>query len=440
MTMMMPPQSFPHLRCVNCGDATTLGPHFFGCPNCRTGDQGWPLEVVYDYAGFEASDILKRWGAHDGSLWRFRDLLPLPQNVSPITLQEGGTPLVALDVSGPGRLWVKDETRNPTGAFKDRFHTVSLSMARALGYAKVTASTTGNHGTSMAAYAAKGQLRSLVFCDPRAPEVQRRVMQLFGAHVGVLGERGDHLQWLVRERGWYPSTYMSPMPVATPYGVEGYKTIGYEVYFQLGRRFPAYMLVPVAMGDVLYGPWKGFRELQHLGAEGALPRMVAVQAAGCDPIVQGFRHRANEVPVHSSPDTIAVSIADPTAGPASLKALYDSDGLAISVTDAAIIEAMRVLARSGIVVEPSSAASVAGALLMRQRAEINVHDDVVCLLTGSGVKWPDHLLHAIDAHELQDQDPTTVRAWIESFDTEAPGQRDMPPARMFTEGTNGGLS
>jgi threonine synthase len=414
---MTPPISFPHLRCTNCGEIATLGAHFFGCSNCRAAGHNAPFEVVYDYVRLEASDILKNWYPHDGALWRFRELLPVPQDVHPITLGEGGTPLVALDLPGPGRLWVKDETRNPTGAFKDRFHTVSLSMAKALGYTKVTSSTTGNHGTSMAAYAAKGQFRSLIFCDPRTPEVQRRLMQLFGAHVGVLSERGGHLEWLVKQRGWYPSTYMSPMPVGTPYGVEGYKTIGYEIYFQLGGRFPAYMLVPVAMGDVLYGPWKGFRELQCLGAGGSLPRMVAVQAAGCDPIVQGFRQRADEVPIHPRPQTIAVSIADPTGGAVSLKALYESDGLAVAVTDEAIVEAMRLLARSGIVAEPSSAASVAGALLMRQRAEIGASDDVVCLLTGSGVKWPDHLLHAAEVHELRDHDPATVRLWIEAFDT-----------------------
>jgi threonine synthase len=241
-------------------------------------------------------------------------------------------------------------------------------------------------------------------------------MQVFGARVAVLSERGDYLEWLVKERGWYPSTHMSPMPVGTPYGVEGYKTIAYEVYFQLGRRFPTSMVIPVAMGDVLYGPWKGFRELQQLGAGGPLPRMVAVQAAGCDPIVQGFSRRAKEVPVHSNPRTIAVSIADPTAGSTSLKALYDSDGLAISVTDGAIVEAMRVLARSGIVVEPSSAASLAGVLLMRERAEVGPEDDVVCLLTGSGVKWPDDLVYVADLHELRDQDPAAVRSWIEAFD------------------------
>jgi threonine synthase len=408
--------TFPYLRCVQCSETAPLGPQFFGCPRCSSQGHPAPFEVVYDYEALRGADTLERWGDREGSLWRFRELLPLSRDATPITLQEGGTPLVRLDVPGPGTLWVKDETRNPTGAFKDRFHTVSLSVAKELGYTKATSSTTGNHGTSMAAYGAKGHLRCLVFCDPQAPELQRRFMQFFGAHVGIVGERAEYLEWLVKTRGWYPSTYMSPMPVGTPFGVEGYKTIGYEIYFQLNRRFPRYIVVPAAMGDVLYGPWKGVSELHRLGASGSLPRMVAVQAAGCDPIVEGFRGRMHDVPVHPSPKTIALSIADRTGGAVSLKALYDSDGLAVAVSDDAIIDAMRLLAGSGIAAEPSSAASVAGALLMQQRGDIEGGDDVVCVLTGSAFKWPDHLLYAMRSRELHDDDPATVRSWVQGFD------------------------
>jgi threonine synthase len=371
---------------------------------------------VYDYPLLRGQDTLRAWAARDGGLWRFRELLPLPVDAAAITLEEGGTPLVRIDLPGPGKIWVKDETRNPTGAFKDRFHAVSLSMARALGCRKVTASTTGNHGTSLAAYSVKGHLTCLVFCDPQAPEIQRRLMQLFGARVAVMQNRRDLLTWLVRERGWYPSTYMSPMPVGTPYGVEGYKTIAYEVYYQLGERMPTHMLVPVAMGDGLYGPWKGFRELELLGANGPLPKMVAVQAAGCNPLVEGFRQRATEVPVHPSPQTFAVSIADDTGGSISLRALYESDGTAIAVTDDQIREAMRVLAGLGIAVEPSSAASVAAVSILQQQHRFKEGDDVVCLLTGAGVKWPDSVLDAMVPHEVVDEDPEAVRAWIGGFD------------------------
>jgi threonine synthase len=409
------------LACRRCRAERPLAACFHGCAACaRPGDRA-PLEVAHDLATLRAAGLLATWRARPGGLWRFRELLPLPDGAEPVTLEEGATPLVRLVHDGPGRIWLKDETRNPTGAFKDRLHAVALSMARVLGFRKATAATTGNHGTALAAYAARAGLAALVFCDPRAPGVQRRLMQLFGARVAVLPERGAHLAWLVAERGWYPSTGMTPDPVANPYGVEGYKTIGFEIFFQLGERFPGRVLVPTSGGDALYGPWKGFRELAALGAPGSPPRMVAVQAAGCDPIVQGFRAGASTVPVHPAPRTIAVSIADETGGPISLAAIRESGGSAVAVDDGAIVAAMRALARQGIAVEPSSAAPVAAALAAAGRGELGVDEDVVCVLTGAGGKWPDALLEALEPRELRDATPAAVRAWIEAADREAGG-------------------
>lgn len=406
----------PSLRCVGCGVVVPLGPNFEGCLVCAAQGKAEPYEVIYDYSSLRKAETLTKWETRPGGVWRFRELLPLPEEAHPISLEEGGTPLIQLKIPGKGRIWVKDETRNPTGSFKDRFHTISVSMAKNLGYQKVTASTTGNHGTSLAAYATKGALRSLVFCDPRSPEIQRRLMQLYGAWVAVMASRREHLAWLVRERGWYPSTYMTPMPVGTPFGIEGYKTIGYELFFQLGGRMPGRVLVPVAMGDILYGPWKGFKELRELGASGPLPKMIGIQAAGCDPIVQAFNRRETEVPVHPDPRTIAVSIGDETGGTIGLRAIYESGGSAVSVSDDAIVKAMRMLARDGLVVEPASAAPVAAVLKQQASGELGMGEDAVCILTGSGVKWPDALTYALENHELREENPETVRAWIRAID------------------------
>jgi threonine synthase len=403
----------PELRCVRCDAVASWGPAFEGCPACREEPRA-ALEVVYDYAAIAAQGTLRAWSARPGGLWRFRELLPVPVDVPVVSLAEGGTPLVRLQgIEGP-RIWLKDETRNPTGSFKDRLHAVSLTVARTLGFGKAVAATTGNHGTALAAYAARAGMDALVFCDPRAPLVQRRLMQLFGARVVVLADRGAHVAWLVRERGFYPSTGMTPEPVGSPYGVEGYKTIAYEVYFQLGGQFPGRVLVPTSGGDAIYGPWKGFRELRALGAPGALPRMVAVQAAGCDPIVRGWRAGASTVPVHPDPRTIAVSIADETGGPASLRAVAESGGTAEAVSEEAILDAMRRLARQGIAVEPSSAAAVAAALGLAARGELATDEDVVCVLTGAGAKWPDALVDALTPRELADASPSAVRAWIDA--------------------------
>jgi threonine synthase len=404
----------PRLKCRTCGKEYPLGPYFTGCPDCADQGRIGPIEVTYDYDALRRRGLLQGW-TNPAGVWTFFEILPLAPGETPISLSEGNTPLIRMR-SAPGRLWIKDETRNPTGAHKDRFHSVAVSMARALGIRKVTASTTGNHGTSLAAYAAKADMQCLIFCDVRSPAVLRQAMQVYGARVATFSKRQQHLEWLVRERGWYPSTAMTPMPVGTPYGVEGYKTIAYEIFFQLGARMPARVVVPVAVGDILYGPWKGFRELQVLGADGAPPRMHAVQAAGCDPIVQGFNDRAKQVPVHPNPQTIATSIADETAAAVSLETLYESDGTAERVADDEIVAAMRALAREGILAEPAGAASVAAALAMQRRGELDPEEDVVCIVTGGGIKWPDELARAAEPHELRDEDSKAVRAWLDAYD------------------------
>ena len=406
----------PRLRCLRSGQEFPIGPYFKGSPATSEDDRMASLEVTYDYDWHHTNGTLESWSKRPHGVWSYRELLPLPDMLEPVTLIEGGTPLIRLPRPGPGRLWLKDETRNPTGAFKDRFHTVSISMAKVLGFTKATASTTGNHGTSLAAYSAKAGLKCLVFADPNRPEIQRRLIQLYGAQLAVLTDRNQHLSWLVNERGWYPSTGMTPMPICNPYGLEGYKTMAYEIYFQLGAKMPDRVLAPVAGGDALYGPWKGFVEIQRLGASGPLPKMFAAQAEGCDPIVQGFKAHADQVPVHPAPQTIALSIADPTGGEHALTALYQSNGGAEAVSDDALIDAIRLLAGIGIAAEPSATAAVAAALAQQSRGEITADEDIVCIVTGSAVKWPDTMPLAFTQKALCDERPEAIRAWISSFE------------------------
>jgi threonine synthase len=404
----------PLLVCRRCGAESALQEHIEGCLTCADNGSRSGQDVRYDLAAYRGRELLRTWAQREAGLWSFRELLPLPHEEAPVTLGEGGTPLWRLDVPGPGRIWIKDETRNPTGAFKDRFQSVVVSMARSLGYQKVLASTTGNHGCSLAAFSARGRLQSLVFIDPRSSELQKRLIQFFGARLVSTADAQRHIVRLVRERGWYPCTGSTPMPVATPFGVEGNKTIAFEIYYQLGRRMPSRMVVPVSVGDVIYGPWKGFKELLQLGAEGPAPRMFAVQSSGCDPIVSGFRQGLNEVPVHPDPHTIALSIGDRTAGSHTLTSLYDSRGGAEAVTDGQILTTVRLLADRGIAAEPSAAASVAAALLQQERGEIGAEEDVVCLLTGTAMKWPELLPARNDSHLLSDADAAAIDAWLDA--------------------------
>ena len=374
------------LECTGCGAQYGLGAYFFGCPGC-----GAALEVSYDEAAAGAVVSLEMWARRAATVWRYAELLPLRAGEERVTLGEGGAPLVRVPRTGRNPLsflYLQNETVTPTFAFKDRFHTVAVSMARRLGYDRVVCSTTGNHGMSAAAYAARAGMRCVVLADPRAPAGQRDWMRLFGATVVVEMNRKPPLRAFVEEHGWYPSTYMTPMPVATPYGVEGYKTMAYDAVMALGRA-PDHYLFPVAAGDGLYGPWKGFQELRRLGLIDSLPKVHGVQAAGCNPVVQAVEQGLEEVPVHPAPETIALSIADDTGGRITLRAIRESGGTAVEVTDEAIVEALRRAARVGVIPEPASAAALAGAWELADREVIRPGDFVVCCITGAGPKWPD---------------------------------------------------
>lgn len=382
------------LRCVNCRAEYPLGPMLEGCPACAATPRRAALEVTYDWESLDSERLLAAWRkAEHRSLWRFRELLPVAAGSPPLSLGEGGTPLVHLRRSATNpleRLYVKNETVNPTWAFKDRFHAVSVSMARDLGYKRLIASSTGNHGNSLAAYGAAAGMATLILADPRAPAVQRELMALHGASVVLIEERQAALRDYVRNDGWYPSTYMTPLPVSTPYGVEGYKTIAYEVALELPDE-PDHVLFPVAAGDGLYGPWKGFREMHELGMLTAPPRMHGVQATGVKPIVEAFEQGLEEPLFCEDPQTIALSIADRTGGSVALLAITESRGGAVDVSEQEIVAAVRFLARQGIAVEPASAASVAGAWKQVREGVIDPSEVVVCILTGAAVKWPETL-------------------------------------------------
>ena len=393
------------LTCTRCAAQYPLEPMFFGCPACVDEAEGGAaaLTVAYDYRAIASGLNVEDWGRAGHGIWRFDALLPLRDPAAQISLGEGNTALVrpraVCESTGLSNLYIKNETTNPTWAFKDRFHASSVSMARSLGYTRVTASTTGNHGASAAAYsAAAGMDSCIILCHPESSMLQRDMIALYGGHAFVLEDRFQYLDTLIRDHDYYPSTTMTPMPTGTPFGVEGYKTIAFEIFVQLGGQIPDRMFCPIAAGDALYGPWKGFSEMRALNLADRNPVMHGVQPAGCNPYVQSFRQGRSEVIVHPDPSSIALSIRDDTGGPAALQAIYDSGGDATDVTEEEIIEAVRLLARSGYLVEPSSAASVAGAIKAARAGRLASDETVVCLVTGSGAKWPEVMSELVD-HE-----------------------------------------
>ena len=398
------------LICVDCKAEFDLGAFFEGCPKCL--EQGKPaaLEVAYNYDAIRPD--FEAWARGYGGMWKFKDLLP-PSDEHIVTLGEGDTPLVKIrtlgEEVGHPEFYIKNETCNPTWSFKDRLNSCAVSMAKQLGFTKVTTATTGNHGSSAAAYATAAGMQAAIFYHTESPDVQKNAGLAYGASV-ISGYTifAKYALPMIKEHDWYPCYVMSPMPIANPYGVEGYKTIAYEIAFQFEQQVPDYQFHPVSAGDGLYGTWKGYTELKQYGIIDKIPKMYAAQAADCNPVVQSLEQGLDEVLVHPHPRTIALSISDDTGNKLVLKAVRESGGGGVSVTDAEILSAMRLLAKGGVIAEPASATSVAGALKLIKEGIIKKDERVVCVVTGTGVKWPEILADNVEESVVDGNDVAAV--------------------------------
>jgi threonine synthase len=344
-----------------------------------------------------------------GRLWDYAALLPVREPGEVRCLGEGNTPLLRIDSLnreiGLPNLHLKLESVNPTGSFKDRLHSVTMTAARELGFNRAVLSTTGNSGAAAAAYAALNGVKLTAILNPKAPQEARRQMQLFGAVTAPQGgEDSDAMppaqlmESLTSDHGFYPCTLMGTFAgPANPYGVEGYKTIAFEVRAQLGRA-PDRMCVPTSGGDALYGPHKGFLDMWKLGITDSLPRMTACQAEGAAFVVRSRLLGLNHIePVE--PNTVAISIGDPTGSEAILMAINESGGDAWDASDAEILDAMLLLGKYGICVEAASATPIAALRRQIWDGNIDPGESVVAVLTASGMRWMSQIEEAI-GHQI----------------------------------------
>jgi threonine synthase len=400
------------LRCVFCGAEAPIGTLPVGCQACDA-QPAAPLEVVYDDAGFEPEDLNDAI-AH---LRQFRQ--PIEGSALVSLGRSASTPLVPVPKLGPD-LWVKNETTNATWSHKDRTHEVSVGAARLLGSRGVVASSTGNHGAAAAAHATKAGLPSLVFCHPDASDIAMLMIRAYGGVVAQLSP-DDARQLLsdVVDDGWFPATTMDPAVSvkSNPYGAEGYKSIAYEVVEAL-QRLPATVLVPSASGDTLYGVMKGFAEVAEL-VGGRMPRIVGVQPTGAAPLILSMEV-GHSVRVDDA-KSVALSIADPFTGRHALIALQRWGGSAVAVTDDSIVAAVKALAAEGLLVEPASAAGLAGYWDLRDAGQIDTTGPTVLLVTNSGAKWPRELAEEFPGSALRTSDE--VRAELQRKTTLAGGER-----------------
>ena len=385
-------------RCLRCGRVTALDDRVIGCERCAAAGFGVPMVPIQDRsAGPDKPDQTNKADKADkpgkpapapagrGAMWRWAELL-VPCG-EPVSLGEGGTPLVRLDGIGlPGRVLLKYEGANPTGSFKDRLASGAVSRARHRGAGTVALASSGNAGISAAAYAASAGLTCVVISTPGLPEPTEAILDALGARLILTDTSADRWRALhtgVESLGWYPLTnYLLPPVASHPAGVHAYRTIAYEIAESMRWQVPDWVVVPVSRGDGLFGIWAGFVDLYELGWTATVPRMLAVERF---PSLSDAMQRDLEQPerVADGDPNQARSIGDRLATTMSLLTVRHSDGTAVSCDDEQLWAAWRVLASTGIVLELASAAALHGARQLAETGALSDESTVVLLATAA---------------------------------------------------------
>ena len=369
------------LRCIECGEELDDRSEIL-CRAC-----GGLLEFVLE-DGFPTKEGL--FGPKGPGIWRFGAALPVDKT-SVVTLGEGQTPLVpCANMTGIGEvgLYVKNEGQNPTGSFKDRGITVAVSNARSIGAKTLVCASTGNTSASASAYAARAGIRSVVLV-PSGKIAAGKLLQarIYGSKIVRVEGNFDRSMKMVlglvsKKKGFYL------VNSANPYRIEGQKTAAYEVCWEL-KAVPDYVVLPVGNAGNISAYWKGFEELFGWGIVKKKPKMVGVQASGAAPMAEAFLNGRERIKPWDSPETVAsaIRIGNPVSWRKALKAVKESDGFLLDVTDREILAAQgKLAALDGMFVEPASAAPLAA--IRKLKGKIERGAKVVCVATGSGLKDP----------------------------------------------------
>lgn len=366
------------IYCFACGTSHDPLSLLGVCERC-----GMPLRVDYDLASIPLT--LEELSDRPATLWRYRELLPLNADDA-VTLAEGFTPLLPV----AARVWVKDESRNPTGSFKARGMALAVSMAKQLGATALSAPSAGNAAGALSAYGARAQLPVTVAMPEDTPKPFFDECELYGATVhrvrGTIADAGRFL----REHG--PKNAYGVSTLREPYRIEGKKTMAYELVEQMEGEVPDVVLYPTGGGTGLVGMWKAFDEMEALGwiPEGKRPRFVSVQAAGCAPVVKAFHEKAQSTQPwdHAQTRAYGLRVPAPLGGFICLRALRATNGTAIAIEEEEMQQATADLAaRSGIDVCPEGGAAWAALSRLQESGYIRPTDNVVVFNTGTGLKY-----------------------------------------------------
>ncbi len=378
-----------HVECTVCARHHPPDRALTVCEAC-----GQMLAVRYDLPRVAAAVTKDALARRPPGMYRFRELLPLGPSEDPITLGEGGTPLVPLPRLGARlglrHLWAKDEGQNPTGTFKARGLGMAITRARTLGARGLMIPSAGNAGGAAAVYGARAGLPVAVMVPCDTPEAALAEAALAGAHVftvdGTIADAGRAIGAVAPQMGW-----LDLATLKEPYRLEGKKTMGLELAEQLGWDAPDMLVYPTGGGTGLLGIWKAYEELGAMGWVGAAPpRFVAVQAEGCAPLLRAWEEKAETTSPWENAVTSApgLRVPSPFAGRQMLRILRDSGGFPRVVGDGAIVEAQRLLARvEGIWTAPESAATLAALLQMKEEGVVSATTRVVLIHTGAGIKY-----------------------------------------------------
>ncbi len=378
-----------HLECAACGARHEARRLQNLCREC-----GKPLLVRYDLERAARSLTRESLKGRRADLWRYREVLPVEHEENIVSLGEGWTPLLHAARLGEGlglrRLFIKDESQNPTQSFKARGMAAAVSMAKELGARKLAVPSAGNAAGALAAYAARAGLEAFIFMPRDTPRANVVECEQTGAHVtlvdGLITDCGAEVARRKDGEGWFDVSTLKE-----PYRVEGKKTLGYELAEQFGWELPDCIVYPTGGGTGLVGMWKAFEEMERMGWIGPKrPRMVSVQSATCAPVVRAFERGERFAAEFENASTVASGLRVPKAigDFLILDAIRESGGAALAVSDEELLAAVReVGAAEGLFVAPEGAACLPALKVLLERGEVRPEESVVLFNTGAGVKY-----------------------------------------------------
>lgn len=383
-----------HLECPKCKKKFNHKELNQLCSSC----QG-PLLVRYDLKAVKDNFKKDSLSSRSYNLWRYKELLPIEDEKNIVSLGEVITPIIKLEKLsrklGVENLYLKDEGFNPGGSFKSRGAALGISKAKELGVKAFAMPTNGNAGAAWATYAAKADIKAFIVMPKDAPIITRNECQISGAKLflvdGLISDAGKIVAKAVKKYG-----FMDASTLKEPYRIEGKKTMGFEIAEQFGWNVPDVILYPTGGGVGLIGIYKALLELKEIGfIEGKLPRLVAVQATNCAPIVKAFNENKKESEFWEDAQTIAFGITVPKAigDFLVLEAIYETNGSTIAVDDEDILKYQELIAKEeGLFICPEGAATLAATHELYKNGWIKENEKVLLLNTGSGLKYPDTVI------------------------------------------------